>query len=59
MALFGLGTSASLLAGAGAWAWLRKMKPEITTRIAGALLCTAAGFALFTDLAGKLLALCQ
>jgi uncharacterized protein len=59
MALFGLGTSASLLAGAGAWTWLRKMKPEIITRIAGALLCTAAGFALFTDLAGKLLALCQ
>ena len=59
MALFGLGTSASLLAGAGAWTWLRKMKPELITRIAGALLCTAAGFALFTDLAGKLLALCQ
>lgn len=59
MALFGLGTSASLLAGAGAWTWLRKMKPELITRIAGALLCMAAGFALFTDLAGKLLALCQ
>lgn len=59
MALFGLGTSASLLAGAGAWTWLRKMKPQLITRVAGALLCVAAGFALFTDLAGKLLALCQ
>ncbi|MFM2111932.1 MAG: hypothetical protein RLZZ271_592 [Pseudomonadota bacterium] len=59
MALFGLGTSVSLLAGAGAWNKLRRFKPEHTTRLAGALLCLAAGFALFTDLSSRLLALCQ
>jgi sulfite exporter TauE/SafE len=59
MALFGVGTSVSLLAGASAWSWLRKLKPAVITRMAGALLCTAAGFALFTDLSSKLLALCQ
>lgn len=57
MALFGAGTGLWLLAGPWAWARIRARlngwKPDWGTRVAGAMLCAVAAWALWVDLVYK------